>query len=66
MTDRVSDVVLEITPSSQIARIMLTEVDGATTEFRFTNMKENLELSDNRFQFTPPPGVETVEGELGQ
>ena len=22
-------------------------------------------VSDARFQFTPPPGVETVEGELG-
>jgi outer membrane lipoprotein-sorting protein len=24
-----------------------------------------VELSDSSFQFTPPPGVETVEGELG-
>jgi outer membrane lipoprotein carrier protein len=65
MADRVSDVVLEIAPSNQIARIVLTEVDGATTEFRFKNPKENMELSDTRFQFTPPPGVEIVEGELG-
>jgi outer membrane lipoprotein carrier protein len=65
MADRVSDVVLEISTSNQIARIVLTEVDGATTEFRFTNPKENLELGDSRFQFTPPPGVETVEGDLG-
>jgi len=43
----------------------LMEADGATTEFRFAGWKENLELSDSRFQFTPPPGVETVEGELG-
>lgn len=66
MADRVSDVLLEITPASQIARIVLTEVDGATTEFRFSSPKENLDLSEGRFQFTPPPGVETVEGELGQ
>jgi outer membrane lipoprotein carrier protein len=64
VAERVSDVLLEITPNSQIARIVLTEVDGATTEFRFTNPKENAELSDSRFQFKPPPGVETVEGEL--
>jgi outer membrane lipoprotein carrier protein len=64
MAERVSDVLLEITPNRQIARIVLTEVDGATTEFRFTNPKENDELSDSRFQFTPPAGVETVEGEL--
>jgi len=61
----VSEVQLEITPSDQIVRIELIEADGATTEFRFAGWKENLELSDSRFQFTPPPGVETVDGELG-
>ena len=65
IADRVSGVQLEITPSDQIVRIVLTELDGATTEFRFASPKENLDLSDGRFQFTPPPGVETVEGELG-
>jgi outer membrane lipoprotein carrier protein len=60
-----SEVQLEITPSDQIVRIVLVEADGATTEFRFAGWKENLELSDGRFKFTPPPGVETVEGELG-
>ena len=60
-----SEVQLEITPSDQIVRIVLMEADGATTEFRFAGWKENLELSDSRFQFTAPPGVETVEGELG-
>jgi outer membrane lipoprotein carrier protein len=60
-----TEVQLEITPSDQIVRIVLMEADGATTEFRFAGWKENLELSDSRFQFTPPPGVETVEGELG-
>jgi outer membrane lipoprotein-sorting protein len=49
-----------------LARIVLIEVDGASTEFRFTNPKENVEVSDRLFQFTPPPGVETIEGELGQ
>jgi len=65
MADRISDVLLEITPSHQIARIVLTEVDGTTTEFRFTNPLEDRAVSDSRFQFTPPPGVEVVEGELG-
>jgi len=65
MADRVSEVLLEITPSSQLARIVFTEADGATTEFRFADPKEDLDLSDRLFQFSPPPGVETVEGELG-
>jgi len=60
-----NEVQLEITPSDQIVRIVLMEADGATTEFRFSGWKENLELGDSRFQFTPPPGVEIVEGQLG-
>ena len=65
MTERVSEVQLEITPSNQIVRILMMETDGATTEFRFAGQRENLNLSDGQFEFTPPPGVETVEGELG-
>ena len=65
MAAQVSEVQLEITPSDQIVRIVLLEAGGSTTEFRFAGWKENLGLSDSRFQFTPPPGVETVEGELG-
>jgi outer membrane lipoprotein carrier protein len=65
MSERVSEVQLEITPSDQIVRILMTEADGATTEFRFADLKENSNLSDRRFEFTPPPGVETVEEDLG-
>ena len=65
MAGPTNEVQLEITPADQIVRIVLLEADGATTEFRFTGWKENVELSDSSFQFTPPPGVETVEGELG-
>jgi len=65
MAGQANEVQLEITPSNQIVRIVLLEADGATTEFRFAGWKENLELSDSRFQFTAPPGVETVEGQLG-
>jgi outer membrane lipoprotein carrier protein len=65
MAGQVNEVQLEITPSDEIVRIVLMEADGATTEFRFAGWKENLELGDSRFQFTPPPGVETVEGDLG-
>jgi len=65
MAGEVNEVQLEVTPSHQIARIVLFEPDGATTEFRFADWKENLDLSDSRFKFTPPAGVETVEGALG-
>ncbi len=62
---QLSEVLLEITPADKIVRIVLTDADGATTEFRFAGWKENLEIGDGRFQFRPPAGVETVEGELG-
>lgn len=64
MTGQVNEVQLEVTPSAQIVRIVLMEPDGATTEFRFADWKENADLNDRRFEFTPPPGVETVEGTL--
>jgi chaperone LolA len=62
MAGQLSEVQLEITPSHQIARIVLVDVDGASTEFRFSNWKENQQLSLALFRFTPPPGVESVEG----
>jgi outer membrane lipoprotein carrier protein len=65
MAGQVNEVQLEITPSSQIARIVLMEADGTSTEFRFAGWKENVELSDRRFEFVPPEGVEVVEGEMG-
>jgi len=65
MAGEVAEVQLEVTSSHQIARIVLFELDGAATEFRFSGWKENVDLSDSRFKFTPPAGVETVEGALG-
>jgi outer membrane lipoprotein carrier protein len=66
MAEQVSEVQLEVAPGNQIARIVLIEADGGTTEFRFSDWKENVEVSDSRFEFTPPPGVEIVEGSIGQ
>jgi outer membrane lipoprotein carrier protein len=64
--DRVTAVLLEITPENRIRRITISGVDGSTTEYRFTEQKEDLPIDDARFRFTPPPGVETVDGEVGQ
>ena len=65
MAGQISEVQLEITPSDQIARIVLMDPDGGTTEFRFAGWKENVDLNDGRFRFVPPAGVEIVEGALG-
>ena len=65
LADRISEVLVEVTPVHQIARIVIQEVDGAVTEYRFGEMKEDVEIGDARFQFKPPAGTETVEGGLG-
>jgi outer membrane lipoprotein carrier protein len=65
LADRISEVLVEVTPAHQIARIVIQEVDGAVTEYRFDEMKEDVEIGDARFQFKPPAGTETVEGGLG-
>jgi outer membrane lipoprotein carrier protein len=64
MADRVSEVLVEITPGHQIARLVIHEVDGSSTEYRFTDQREDVAIADNRFHFSPPPGTETVEGDL--
>lgn len=62
MEDRVSLVVLEVSPEGRIDRIEIEEVDGAVTDFRFTDTAENLAVADSLFRFFPPAGVEVVEG----
>lgn len=66
MEDEVSQVLLEIQPDHQIARIVLDGADGSVTEYRFSQQKENIAVSDERFRFSPPPGVEIIESDLGQ
>ncbi len=66
MEDRVSQVLLEITPDHQIARILIQGVDDSITEYRFSDQKENLEVPDSKFHFAAPAGTEVVEDEAGQ
>jgi outer membrane lipoprotein carrier protein len=66
MADRVNEVVLEITPDYHIARIQFEEADESVTEYRFSEQKENAGIADQLFRFSPPPGVEVVDGDFGQ
>jgi outer membrane lipoprotein carrier protein len=61
MKDRVSSVILEVSPEHQIHRIVLHGVDGTVTDFRFSQMEENIPVQDSLFRFVPPPGVSTLE-----
>ena len=62
MADRINEVVLEITPDYHIARIQFEEADESVTEYRFSQQREDGEIADQHFRFTPPPGVEIVDG----
>jgi outer membrane lipoprotein carrier protein len=61
MEDRVQEARLEIDPNSSIVRIAIEELDGSFTEFRFQQPRENVQVADAKFKFSPPPGVEVME-----
>jgi len=63
--DQISEIVLELTPQNQIVRLIVQGVDGSSTEYRFANQKEDVVVTDGRFDFKAPPGTEVVEGGLG-
>jgi outer membrane lipoprotein carrier protein len=65
LAERVSSILLEVTPEHRIQRIVINEADGSVTEYRFSEQKEDLPIPEGRFQFRPPTGTETVEGEIG-
>jgi outer membrane lipoprotein carrier protein len=63
--DRINQILLEVTPQNRISRIQIEDADGSTTEYRFSQQKEDIDVIDKLFHFTPPPGVETIEGDVG-
>jgi outer membrane lipoprotein-sorting protein len=65
MEDRVSQVLLEITPGHTIARILIHGVDDSVTEYRFSNEKEGVQIPQAKFRFSAPAGTEIVEDETG-
>ena len=66
LEDRVHEVLLEITPEHQIARIMIHAVDDSITEYRLSDQKEDVALADSRFHFSAPAGSETIEDQTGE
>lgn len=64
LADRVSEILVEIAPDKHIVRIVLNEVDGSVTEYQLSDQHEDKPISDSRFQFRPPAGTETIEGDL--
>ena len=63
MADRISEVILEVSPANQIVRLVIQATDGSTTDFRFSRIEENVAVPDGFFHFVPPPGVVTIPDE---
>jgi outer membrane lipoprotein carrier protein len=61
MKERVSEVLVEISPSHQITRIVIQGTDASSTEFRFSQIEDNVPLADSFFRFQPPPGVAVIQ-----
>jgi outer membrane lipoprotein carrier protein len=53
---------LDVEPSGRIRSILLEDVQGNRTRFRFENVRENTGLPDKLFRFDIPAGVEVVRG----
>src|SRR5689334_23800923 len=63
LKDRVSDTLIEVSPAHRIVRIVIQELDGTKTDFRFSRFEEDIPVQDSLFRFNPPPDVETITDE---
>lgn len=62
MEQRVKALTLDVTAAGAIQHMKMEELDGATTEFTFTQVEENVPTREVDFTFTPPAGVQVVNG----
>jgi len=53
---------LDVEPSGRIRSILLDDVQGNRTRFRFESVRENVGLRDELFRFQTPSGVELIRG----
>jgi len=65
MQNRVRELSLRVTPAGSITEMRLEELDGAVTEFSFTDARENVPTRNSDFVFVAPPGVAIVNGTNG-
>jgi outer membrane lipoprotein carrier protein len=62
MDARVHSIALTVDAGGMIHAMRIEEIDGATTDFSFSAMKENVATKDADFVFVAPKGVEVVKG----
>lgn len=61
MEQRIRRLTLDVTSSGEIQHMKLEEIDGAVTEFDFTQVQENVPTREADFVFSPPAGVAVVD-----
>jgi outer membrane lipoprotein carrier protein len=62
--DEFSKILMEFDPYRyQLQRVTVFEIDGATSEFVFSNIRENIGTKTTLFNFKIPPNVEVLENE---
>ena len=59
--DPIRDVLLETDSEAHLVRVVIRQPGNLETEFRFGNWQENIPISESKFHFEPPPGVEIVD-----
>jgi outer membrane lipoprotein-sorting protein len=57
------EILFEVSPEAELARVVIREPGDVETEFRFGNWKENMPLPESIFRFEPPAGVTIVNEE---
>jgi outer membrane lipoprotein carrier protein len=63
MAQRVRLLTLNVDPAGVIQSMKLEETGGATTDFAFTAIEENVPIAPPAFLFTAPPGIPIVDGQ---
>ena len=53
---------IDVEPSGRVRTILIEDLQGNRSQFRFEDVKENQGLSDDQFRFEIPPGVEVIRG----
>jgi outer membrane lipoprotein carrier protein len=54
-------VVLEVTPSFDIRRLVITYPDESSMQFEFAQVERNVPVSPSMFEFLPPAGTEVIQ-----
>jgi outer membrane lipoprotein carrier protein len=53
---------VDVEPSGRLRSILVEDVQGGRTSFRFEDVRETANLPDSLFRFEIPPGVEVIHG----